>query len=116
MFHRLPIIITGGILFGLVWAAYTHLSARLSGRLLHFWLRGISAGMDRVHDWGRTTDGIGVIIEDIKKAGIQTMRMAGGGHISPSFAKSIGADGYAKDAAETVKVAKSLFQPSPQSL
>lgn len=57
-----------------------------------------------------TMDGMGVIIEDLKKAGIQSKTMVGGGPISPSFAKSIGASGYAKNAAEAVKVAKSFFQ------
>lgn len=60
-----------------------------------------------------TMDGMGVIIEDLKKAGIKSKTMIGGGPISPSFAKAIGASGYAKNAAEAVKVAKSLFQPVP---
>lgn len=63
-----------------------------------------------------TMDGMGVIIEDLKKAGIKSKTMVGGGPISPSFARSIGADGYAKNAAEAVKVAKSMFQPSPITL
>ena len=57
-----------------------------------------------------TMDGMQVVIEDIKKAGIASWGMVGGGPISPGFAKRIGADGYAKNAAEAVKVAKGLFQ------
>ena len=57
-----------------------------------------------------TMDGMQVIIEDLKKAGIASRVMVGGGQISPGFAKNIGADGYAKNAAEAVKVAKGLFQ------
>ncbi len=57
-----------------------------------------------------TMDGMQVVIEDLKKAGITSRVMVGGGPISPGFAKNIGADGYARNAAEAVKVAKSLFQ------
>lgn len=57
-----------------------------------------------------TMDGMQVVIEDLKKAGLTSMVMVGGGPISPAFAKNIGADGYAKNAAEAVKVAKTLFQ------
>ena len=57
-----------------------------------------------------TMDGMQVVIEDLKKAGIISRVMVGGGPISPGFAKKIGADGYAKNAAEAVKVAKGLFQ------
>jgi len=57
-----------------------------------------------------TMDGMQVIIEDLKKAGITSRVMVGGGPISPGFARNIGADGYAKNAAEAVKVAKGLFQ------
>ena len=57
-----------------------------------------------------TMDGMQVIIEDLKKAGIASRVMVGGGPISPGFAKNIGADGYAKNASEAVKVAKGLFQ------
>ncbi|HHT9113626.1 MAG: corrinoid protein [Planctomycetes bacterium] len=57
-----------------------------------------------------TMDGMQVIIEDLKKAGIASRVMVGGGPISPGFAKNIGADGYAKNATEAVKVAKGLFQ------
>lgn len=57
-----------------------------------------------------TMDGMQVVIEDLKKAGIPSRIMVGGGPISPGFARNIGADGYAKNAAEAVKVAKGLFQ------
>ncbi len=57
-----------------------------------------------------TMDGMQIIIEDLKKAGIASRVMVGGGPISPGFAKNIGADSYAKNAAEAVKVAKNLFQ------
>ena len=57
-----------------------------------------------------TMDGMQVIIEDLKKASIASRVMVGGGPISPGFAKNIGADGYAKNASEAVKVAKGLFQ------
>ncbi len=36
--------------------------------------------------------------------------MVGGGPISPAFAKKIGADGYARNAAEAVRVAQGLLQ------
>jgi methanogenic corrinoid protein MtbC1 len=35
--------------------------------------------------------------------------MVGGGPVSAAFAKKIGADGYAKNAAEAVRLAKSLL-------
>ncbi|MDG6027436.1 MAG: cobalamin-binding protein [Candidatus Brocadia sp.] len=57
-----------------------------------------------------TMDGMHTVIEDMKKAGMPARVMIGGGPISPAFAKTIGADGYAKNAAEAVKVAKGMFQ------
>lgn len=60
-----------------------------------------------------TMDGMQVVIEDLRKAGINSKVMVGGGPISPGFARSIGADGYAKNAAEAVKVAKSIIQGVP---
>lgn len=57
-----------------------------------------------------TMDGMHIVIEDMKKAGIPARVMIGGGPISPAFAKTIGADGYAKNAAEAVKVARGMFQ------
>lgn len=62
-----------------------------------------------------TMDGMGVVIEDLKKAGLSARTMIGGGPISAGFARRIGADGYAKNAAEAVKVAKSLFEMIPAS-
>ena len=52
-----------------------------------------------------TMDGMQVVIEDIKKAGIASKVMVGGGPISLGFARNIGADGYARNAAEAVRVA-----------
>lgn len=63
-----------------------------------------------------TMDGMGVVIEFLKKAGIPARTMVGGGPISPAFARSIGADGWAKNAAEAVKVARSLVDGSGLSL
>lgn len=57
-----------------------------------------------------TMDGMQVVIEDLKKAGVNSKVLVGGGPISPGFAKNIGADGYAKNAAEAVKVARSVLQ------
>lgn len=62
-----------------------------------------------------TMDGMGVVIDDLKKAGVNSKVLVGGGPISPGFAKSIGADGYAKNAAEAVKVAKGVLQGVPFS-
>lgn len=60
-----------------------------------------------------TMDGMQVVIDELRKAGIGSQVMIGGGPISPGFAKNIGADGYARNAAEAVKVAKSLFSIVP---
>lgn len=57
-----------------------------------------------------TMDGMQVVIEELKKAAITSKVMVGGGPISPGFAKNIGAGGYAKNAAEAVKVAKGILQ------
>lgn len=62
-----------------------------------------------------TMDGMGVVVEDLKKAGITSKVLVGGGPISPGFAKNIGADGYAKNAAEAVKVVKGVLQGIPLS-
>jgi len=48
------------------------------------------------------------IIKEIKKRNPKIKTMVGGGPLSPEIAKMYGADGYGKDAAEAVKVAKSL--------
>lgn len=60
-----------------------------------------------------TMDGMQVVIEDLRKAGITSRVMVGGGPISLGFAKNIGADGYAKNAAEAVKIAKDIVQDIP---
>ncbi len=60
-----------------------------------------------------TMDGMQVVIEDIKKAGIASKVMVGGGPISLGFARNIGADGYARSAAEAVRVAKEMLHGIP---
>lgn len=60
-----------------------------------------------------TMDGMQVVIEDMKRAGIAARVMVGGGPISPVFAKNIGADAYAKNAAEAVKVARGILHAMP---
>lgn len=62
-----------------------------------------------------TMDGMQVVIEDLKKAGIASKVMVGGGPISQGFARNIGADGYAKNATEAVKVANDIVQRIPFS-
>lgn len=63
-----------------------------------------------------TMDGMQVVIEELRKAGIASKVMVGGGPISSAFAKNIGADGYAKNAAEAVKVARDIVQGIPLDL
>lgn len=57
-----------------------------------------------------TMEGMGTVVKLLDEAngrdGIKVM--VGGGPISPGFAKRIGADGYAVNAAEAVKVAREL--------
>ena len=57
-----------------------------------------------------TMDGMRVVIEKLKEAGIKdrVKVMVGGSPISPKFAKEIGAEGYSTNAVEAVKVAKQL--------
>jgi len=57
-----------------------------------------------------TMDGMGQVVRLLQEDNIRNgfKVMVGGGPISPSFAKRIGADGYAVNAAEAVKVAKEL--------
>jgi corrinoid protein of di/trimethylamine methyltransferase len=52
------------------------------------------------------------LIEALETAGIrdQYKVMVGGGPVTKEWAKAIGADGYGKDAAEAVQVAKELVQ------
>ncbi|MBC7113459.1 MAG: corrinoid protein [Candidatus Methanomethyliales bacterium] len=49
------------------------------------------------------------VIKEIKKRSPKTLTMVGGGPLSPELAKAYGADGYAKDASQAVRVAKSLI-------
>lgn len=57
-----------------------------------------------------TMDGMGQVVRILNDENIRDRFkiMVGGGPISPGFAKKIGADGYAINAAEAVKVAKQL--------
>lgn len=57
-----------------------------------------------------TMDGMRVVIEKLKEAGIrqQVKVMVGGSPISQKYADDIGADGYSVNAVEAVKVAKEL--------
>ncbi len=58
-----------------------------------------------------TMDGMSALIEMLEEEGIRDRFkvMVGGGPISKAFAKKIGADGYAENAAQAVSVAKALF-------
>jgi corrinoid protein of di/trimethylamine methyltransferase len=57
-----------------------------------------------------TMEGMGTVVRLLDEADIRdgVKVMVGGGPISPGFAKRIGADGYAVNAAEAVKVAREL--------
>lgn len=57
-----------------------------------------------------TMDTIGDVVTMLNEKGIrdQFKIMVGGGPASPAFARKIGADGYSKNAAEAVKLAKEL--------
>ena len=57
-----------------------------------------------------TMDTIGDVITKLNEKGIrdQFKIMVGGGPASPSFATKIGADGYSKNAADAVKLAKKI--------
>lgn len=50
------------------------------------------------------------VIEYKEEMGCQSKVMIGGAVITESFAKEIGADGYSKDAADAVKLAKTLIE------
>ena len=58
-----------------------------------------------------TMDGMATVIELLKEEGIRDRFkvLVGGGPISQAFADRIGADGYADNAANAVKVAQGLF-------
>lgn len=49
------------------------------------------------------------VVVTVKESGLTSKVMIGGAVTTPEFMKEIGADGYAKDAAEAVKVAKGLL-------
>jgi 5-methyltetrahydrofolate--homocysteine methyltransferase len=49
-----------------------------------------------------------VVIERLKDAGVDCRVMVGGAVVTQKYADSIGADGYAKDAARAVDVLKGL--------
>jgi corrinoid protein of di/trimethylamine methyltransferase len=57
-----------------------------------------------------TMDGMGTVVKLLGEASIRggIKVMVGGGPISPGFAKRIGADGYAVNAAEAVRIATAL--------
>lgn len=57
-----------------------------------------------------TMEGMGTVVKLLDEANVRDgiKVMVGGGPISPGFAKRIGADGYAVNAAEAVKVAREL--------
>jgi corrinoid protein of di/trimethylamine methyltransferase len=57
-----------------------------------------------------TMDGMGTVVKLLAEANIghAVKVMVGGGPISPGFAKRIGADGYAVNASEAVRVAREL--------
>jgi len=49
------------------------------------------------------------VVQAVRESGLKAKVMIGGAVTTPEFMQEIGADGYAKDAAEAVKVAKSLL-------
>lgn len=49
------------------------------------------------------------VVQAVRESGLKSKVMIGGAVTTPEFMHEIGADGYAKDAAEAVKVAKSLL-------
>jgi 5-methyltetrahydrofolate--homocysteine methyltransferase len=57
---------------------------------------------------------MGKVIEALKKAGLRNSVkvMVGGAPVNDRFAKDIGADGYGRDAAAAVEVAKVLSAES----
>lgn len=57
-----------------------------------------------------TMEGMGQVVRLLQEENIRDRHkvMVGGGPISPGFARKIGADGYAVNAAEAVKVAREL--------
>ena len=59
---------------------------------------------------GETMDDMATVIKMLKEEGIRNhfKVMVGGGPISQGFADRIGADGYAENAANAVRIAKSV--------
>ncbi len=49
------------------------------------------------------------VIKELKKHGIKVFTMVGGAVVTPEFAREIGADAYAKDAVEAVKIMDKLI-------
>jgi len=61
-----------------------------------------------------TMEGMGAVIRQLSEEGIrdQFKVIVGGGPISQGFADRIGADGYAVNAADAIRLARSLVHPS----
>ena len=56
-----------------------------------------------------TMVGIEEVVAAVREAGLPTRVLVGGAPLTPEYAASIGADGYAPDAASAVEVAKGLI-------
>jgi 5-methyltetrahydrofolate--homocysteine methyltransferase len=56
-----------------------------------------------------TMVGMKAVVTAVREAGLSTKVLVGGAPLTPEFAASIGADGYAPDAASAVDVAKGLL-------
>jgi 5-methyltetrahydrofolate--homocysteine methyltransferase len=56
-----------------------------------------------------TMVGMKAVVAAVHEAGLSARVMVGGAPLTPEFAASIGADGYAPDAASAVDVAKGLL-------
>ena len=56
-----------------------------------------------------TMVGMKAVVTAVREAGLSTRVLVGGAPLTPEFAASIGADGYAPDAASAVDVAKGLL-------
>jgi 5-methyltetrahydrofolate--homocysteine methyltransferase len=52
-------------------------------------------------------------VELVRREGLKARVIVGGAVVSEGFARSIGADGYAADAVEAVRMAKRLLDPGP---
>ena len=50
------------------------------------------------------------VIEELKRHGIKVFTIVGGAVVTPEFARSIGADFYAKDAVEAVKIMEKIVE------